>query len=1683
MQDTAFLKYDALHIHCLVEGVFADARNILGDMDLGDPCPFAVPGRAGVGGNVIHIAAAAEDELSIGIKLPDDVLAAASAVEHLCIAHSILDAVVNCPLLSVAVRRNAQHDVGASVEGRVGNFRHIIRNVNRGQTGAVFEYSGSQEVRAAGQDCICQTCAVGEDIRSHGCYAVGDHDFGQGIVLQEYLLTDRFQAAVLFERNCLQIAGAHKRVIGKEGNSISNVQGFDCGAHSIPRHGIAACRRIHRAGAAELQKPVGVQHEPHVAAALTGKTHIGSRGIHKLSAGEHTDFVTDHVFALEAQAVFIEEVLLGSNADVSCLISSADEIHCAIAFTVCSPAGVQAIESIFGIAADAAMQDTVFTVIHISVFVVRAASLFLCIAVQKRIAPAAVVAGYCDLAAVSRDRQIYRFIIIGYNIKMEIGIVGNAVCLLAGRTADNVYDAILFIDLTAEERLSAGIGMVVAREHEINACCLCCRRNQIVDLSVAAGYVRVIRRLMDRQYLPGGICCRRIFLQPFQRCCQLLTVGGVVDDRDIDIAVNNGIMSAVSDGGQIVDQRGILCVCIACKLVVAQNVDHICLSKSACAKQLRNAHPVRVAGRIVNSVAGLDCKIVALILELGDDPLHIRKILRLNIAKDKELGRTIFRRCLECIFRRPDSAVADSVNVSFPVVKPGNHGAVDADHCIAALAEGHPFALRVYSGPDIAALELILEHLHGCAGIGKPGNAVLDTAVCGSMAHQAVGSKGRISGSVIAGDNIGEGEQAVCILRINRIVAGGCAEPIRNQHALFIGGADQGAVLQINADVLERLDVAGNLDPAVFAHQNRVCIKRIHAVNGKLHRFLRVCILRFANDILAGIQRIAEGIPALERGRNSDGDRQNRFSGRFRCLRCIDLDHTGQFVILIGALVSVCKFDLIIGEILVELDRKSVGGGGSRGGVLKLQRNIAAQHCGGFHRRKRYHRDFAQIVVALHKEAAGLFQLIAGSILCVNGNGVPAIRQGNAVDCVSSGVVRCGVVVIVVNYVYAVDIYAGGIGIDAGGVPVFHIHVVNEESHFVGGNGNAVRQLDSLTIAVVYGDLVDIRRIHVVDVRTVYKLEVIEVNRTGSFFAHLGRIYIHQAEGHTGKNGVRRIAVERCLAVMPALPPDAGICVGPGRFVGAEFLRLKGEVILTGGSGGILIIAAQPQSGGGAVAAPEDARSFRRIDPDADGGGGAGNGKRLGGTDACALGHSAAVSEVIVQLQTVRTHTDRLVIIDTDDLGRLDAASAVVGCIQQAGAVSGCILLVDRIVLLGGNDDRFAGIGIGRCHILEVPDDNRQLTDHHCELIFDLRLRRIADMDRTRDRQAFVCRVCAVRVECTHSFVGLRPCEIACIIVDIPALIFYVHGKLFRHVKAETHFFGLELNRVGMDQLNARRANDAASAAQFNSNHAGRAVSAGKQARCLVDGTHAGAIRVQSPDNVLRKLRRRARAVNADCGELHGGAGGIQVIIGRERRVVKFSRGLCVGNDHQSSEGRSFDAVGGGVLNLELTAAFSFRDKGGRSAAVTVDSLYAAKAEHGLRQLVHAHTYGIGRLPSVHDKQNDASVLLDADGGPRRAGAGCVIGCCIQAHAVAHQPSKGGGRLPLIALKRSGGVAQFCRAILGQDKISLSVVRLMVNYAVDYQHTQGLIRGPGQIGVDGAYHVDAKLFFRCLSLL
>ena len=1029
-QHTAFLKYHALHIHRLVEGVLAEARNIFGDLDLCDPCPLTVPGSAGSGRDRIHIAAAAEFQQSVRVQLPGDILTTGSAVEHLSASRSIVDIVADRPLLGIAAARNVQHNLGAPIERRVSDFRHIIGDVNRSQARAVFKYSGGQEARAAGQGRLCQPCTIGENIRSHRCDTVGDHDLGQGVILQERLLTDRFQLAVRFKFNRFQIAGTGKCIVGQRSDAASNVQRFDRSTKRIPRHGIAAGRGIHRAGAAELQLSVCIQNKPYIVTALTGKPHICSCGIHKLSLREHTGLVTDRVLAFKAQAIFIEEVLLGIDTDIPRLILSSDEIHCAVAFAVRCPARIHTINSIFGIAACAALQCTVFTIIHIGMLIIRTTGLFLCIAVQKGIALSAVIALYRDLIFVSLNGQVHGLVIIHYGIKMEIRIIGDIVCLLAGRTADNVYNAVLLIDLTATERLGAGIGMVVTGEHEINTCRLHCRRDHVVDLSVAAGGVGVIRRLMDRQHLPGRIRLFCILLQPFQRCRQLLTVGGIVDHRNIYIAVNHGIMSAITAGGQIIDQRGTHCGCVTCKFVVAQNVDHICLAKGFRTKQPHDTHPIGIAGCVIHGVARLDREIVALILELCNDPLHIRNIFRLNIAENEKLCRTARRFRLEGIFCGPDRAVANSIDIGLPTVEPGYNGAVQSGHGIAALAEGHTFACGIDRGPCIAALDLILEHLGRCAGVCKPGNTVFQAAIAGSMAHQAVRRKGSIPAGVIAGNNISEGKQTVGILGINRIVSGRCAESIRNQHTLGICGADQSTVLQVNTDVLQRIDVTGNLNGALLAYQDRIGRDRVHTVNGKLHGFLGVCILQIANDILAGIQRIAEGIPFFQIGRNIYRNGRNRFTGILGRLGYGQLNHAGQLIILIGSLVSICKFDLIIRKILVKLDSQAIRGGRCRVGVLELQRDLAAQHSRGLHRCKRHSRHPAQIVLTLHKEASGLFQLVTGLILCVNSNGMPSVCQGNAIDRVSSGLIRGGVVVIIVNYIDTVDVYTSGVGID-----------------------------------------------------------------------------------------------------------------------------------------------------------------------------------------------------------------------------------------------------------------------------------------------------------------------------------------------------------------------------------------------------------------------------------------------------------------------------------------------------------------------------------------------------------------------------------------------------------------------------------------------------------------------------
>ena len=685
---------------------------------------------------------------------------------------------------------------------------------------------------------------------------------------------------------------------------------------------------------------------------------------------------------------------------------------------------------------------------------------------------------------------------------------------------------------------------------------------------------------------------------------------------------------------------------------------------------------------------------------------------------------------------------------------------------------------------------------------------------------------------------------------------------------------------------------------------------------------------------------------------------------------------------------------------------------------------------------------------------------------------MPAVLERQAIDIVSAVVVRVGIVVIVVDHIDAVNVHTGRGGVDTAGILVVNIHVVNAEAHGIAGDHRAVRQVQLLA-AKIGQDSVGIRSIGIVHIRAIDKLEVVKVNGAGSALAHLDAVNEHQAEGHTGKNGIRRLAIQLRLAVFPALPPNAGILVRPIGRVITKVLGLEGEFILLSAAGGILIVAAKPQAGGGSLTAPFDARSLRSVHPHADGAGRAGDLELLRRTDQRTLGDCAAVSEVVVQLQGMGAHPHGFIVVNADDLSGLDAAIAVVGRGQQADLVAVLVLLVDGIILLGRDHHRLAGGLIHGGDVFKVPHDRGQLADHHGHGGGDGRVRHIGGGNGAVDAEAVVGGVRSVRIKDAHALIRLAPAEIRGGIAHADIAVLRRQAQLAGLGEAEAHLVGREGYAVRVDQLNAGGSHDLVFVNQLHGQGAGGRPAAGEKTGGCVNAAQLRRAFAQPPGDVFRHGNRRTGAVGTHSAELNGGAGRIKVAAGGKNGVVKYAGGLCLGNHHQGAKGRSFHTVRGGVLDLQLAGTRSLGDEGGGAAAVAVHGRHTAEINHGLCQLIAGHAHGIRRLAAIHNEQNDISVRLDADSGSRCAGTGGVVGGAVEVHAVLHKDLEGRSGLPLVAAKRFPAAADLSLSVLGQNEISLGR-SLVINGAIDDKHTDRLIAFPGKVRVDGAHNVDAK---------
>ena len=154
--------------------------------------------------------------------------------------------------------------------------------------------------------------------------------------------------------------------------------------------------------------------------------------------------------------------------------------------------------------------------------------------------------------------QVQRVVLLGHLGEVEVGVVDGLVLGAAGLFAQVAADVVqhalavgggqaavlggLGHGLAVLEDHGAGIAVVMAGEHHVDAGGLSGGGNIAVEGLAAAVGIGVIRGLVDRQHLPGAVGLGGVLDQPL---AGVLQVGGKVDDRHVHIAVLHGIIQLV----------------------------------------------------------------------------------------------------------------------------------------------------------------------------------------------------------------------------------------------------------------------------------------------------------------------------------------------------------------------------------------------------------------------------------------------------------------------------------------------------------------------------------------------------------------------------------------------------------------------------------------------------------------------------------------------------------------------------------------------------------------------------------------------------------------------------------------------------------------------------------------------------------------------------------------------------------------------------------------------------------------------------------------------------------------------------------------------------------------------------------------------------------------------------------
>ena len=246
----------------------------------------------------------------------------------------------------------------------------------------------------------------------------------------------------------------------------------------------------------------------------------------------------------------------------------------------------------------------------------------------------------------------------------------------------------------------------------------------------------------------------------------------------------------------------------------------------------------------------------------------------------------------------------------------------------------------------------------------------------------------------------------------------------------------------------------------------------------------------------------------------------------------------------------------------------------------------------------------------------------------------------------------------------------------------------------------------------------------------------------------------------------------------------------------------------------------------------------------------------------------------------------------------------------------------------------------------------------------------------------------------------------------------------------------------------------------------------------VLDGTEA--VISQLPFNISRNIGRSTNQVGTDGIELHSSTGGVVVSVSSDLSADELTGSGSGGDDQNAVGGGTLSTVGGRAVQSQLLTG-TLGQEGGGTAAVTVDSLHAAQAQHELSHLVAVEAGGEGGLTTVVHNHDDGAIGLDTHEGAGSSIRDMIFFVLIL--AVLDQEAEVGrndllfptgdlgGSSTDLSLGHIGGTSHAVLLVEVDDQTGLSAGGLTVTVdeqvAIHDQITQRLAVQLGMLGVVG----------------